>query len=388
MRNPPGSPEPRILVLFSDTGGGHRSAAEAVVEALQESHGGEFSFEMVDAFKAYAPYPLNKMPSWYPELVRWPRAWEIAFRATDGYGRSRAFTATLWPWVQNAARQLVREHPADMVLNFHPLFNAPVLHALGKRRPPFITVVTDLVSTHALWFHRRTDLCLVPTVPARNRGLMYGLPSDRIRVVGLPVKKRFCVPPGDKAELRTRLGWPVDGRVVLVVGGGEGMGPLYETAREVADLNSNCAIAIIAGRNEALRERLQRSTWEVPVFVYGFVTEMPDLMRAADLLVTKAGPGTISEALNAGLPMVLYSRLPGQEDGNVQYVVEEGAGLWAPGPQRTARAVAEMLADPARLERATRSCHRLARPQAAEQVASLAWEALRRNPYPTGSLKS
>ena len=376
MSNPPRKTQPRILVLFSDTGGGHRSASEAVVEALQERHAGEFGLEMVDAFVAYAPYPLNMMPTWYPQMMRWPRAWEMAFRATDTRGGSRAFSATLWPWVQNAARQLVREHPADMILNFHPVFNAPVIRALGKSRPPFVTVVTDLVSTHALWFHRQVDLCLVPTEPARHRGLVYGLPPERIQVVGLPVKKRFCVPPGDKAGLRRRLGWPVDLPVVLVVGGGEGMGPLYKTAREVERVNKNCALAIIAGRNEKLRLRLEKYRWTGPVFVYGFVTEMPDLMRAADLLVTKAGPGTISEALNASLPMVLYSRLPGQEDGNVRYVVEEGAGLWAPGPKRTARAVSEMLADPQRLEQAARSCRRLARPQAAEQVASLAWEML------------
>ncbi|MGA2111868.1 MAG: glycosyltransferase [Anaerolineales bacterium] len=380
MSNLPRSAQPHILVLFSDTGGGHRSAAEAVVEALQENHRGEFSFDMVDAFVAYAPYPLNLMPTWYPQMMRWPGAWEMAFRVTDSRGGSRAFSATLWPWVQNAARQLVREHPADMILNFHPVFNAPVMRALGKNRPPFITVVTDLVSTHALWFHRQVDLCLVPTEPARSRGLVCGLSSERIRVVGLPVKRRFCVPAGDKAELRRRLGWPVDIPVVLLVGGGEGMGPLYKTAREIERVNTNCALAIIAGRNEKLRLRLENSAWTIPAFVYGFVTEMPDLMRAADLLVTKAGPGTISEALNASLPMVLYSRLPGQEDGNVLYVVEEGAGLWAPGPKRTAQAVAEMLTDQQRLERAAQCCRRVARPQAAEQVASLAWQILQSDP--------
>ena len=68
----------------------------------------------------------------------------------------------------------------------------------------------------------------------------------------------------------------------------------------------------------------------IPTKIYGFVREMPEFMRAADILVTKAGPGTISEAFIAGLPMILYSRMPGQEDGNVTYVVEKGAGVWAP----------------------------------------------------------
>jgi len=367
---------PRILVLFSDTGGGHRSAAEAVVEALEDAHPGQAAMDMVDVFVAYAPYPLNRMPKWYPRLVRWPQAWELGYKASDGHSRARAITATFWPWVRNAARQLVREHPADLVINFHPLFNAPVLRALGKRRPPFITQVTDLVSTHALWYHRRTDLCLVPTEEARRRGLRFGMQADRMRVVGLPVSKRFCAPPGIKAELRRELGWTNDVPTVLLVGGGEGMGPIFSTARAIAESNRNCSIVVVAGRNARLRARLEAVPWEIPTHIYGFVNEMPAMMRAADILVTKAGPGTISEALNAGLPMVLYSRLPGQEEGNVQYVEDEGAGVWAPGPRNATQAVAHWLASPGELARYADTCRRIARPKAAVDAAEAVWQVL------------
>lgn len=373
-RNPDGPP--RILVLFSDTGGGHRSAAEAVVEVLEDAHHGEFEMDMVDVFVAYAPYPLNRMPKWYPRLVRWPRAWELGYKASDGHSRARAITATFWPWVRNAARQLVREHPADLVVNFHPLFNAPVLRALGKRRPPFITQVTDLVSTHALWYHRRADLCLVPTEEARQRGLRCGLMPERMRVVGLPVSRRFSTPPGDRAELRRQLGWNSQGVTVLVVGGGEGMGPVFATARAIAESNNNCNLVVVAGRNAKLKSRLEAVDWEIPTRIYGFVTEMPAIMRAADILVTKAGPGTISEALNAGLPMVMYSRLPGQEEGNVQYVEQEGAGVWAPGPQRAAEAVRQWLLSPEALASSAAACRRIARPQAAIDAAEAVWQVL------------
>ena len=382
MRRKPEAP-PRILVLFSDTGGGHRSAAEAVVEALEDTHSGQFEMDMVDVFIAYAPYPLNRMPKWYPRLVRWPRAWELGYKASNGHSRARAITATFWPWVRNAARQLVREHPADLVVNFHPLFNAPVLRALGKRHPPFVTQVTDLVSTHALWYHRRSELCLVPTEEARERGLRCGLAPERIRVVGLPVSRRFCAPPGDRTELRRELGWKQEGVTVLVVGGGEGMGPIFSTARAIAECKENCNLVVVAGRNAKLRARLEAVEWEVPTRVYGFVTEMPALMRAADILVTKAGPGTISEALNAGLPLVLYSRLPGQEEGNVQYVEGEGAGVWAPGPQKAAQAVARWINSPEELARTAEACRRIARPNAAVDAAEAVWQML-----PQGSMAS
>jgi 1,2-diacylglycerol 3-beta-galactosyltransferase len=98
---------------------------------------------------------------------------------------------------------------------------------------------------------------------------------------------------------------------------------------------------------------------------------MPDFMCAADVLVTKAGPGTISEALIAGLPMVLYSRLPGQEDGNISYIVSEGAGVWAPQPEQLVQALRSWLSNPGQHAQAVSACKRLARPQAARQIARI-----------------
>ena len=91
-------------------------------------------------------------------------------------------------------------------------------------------------------------------------------------------------------------------------------------------------------------------------------------MWAATLLVTKAGPSTIAEAVNAGLPMVLYDRLPGQEDGNVSYVVQNGVGEWAPGPRRAAAAVAGYLTRPERIQTASQICQRIACPDAARLI--------------------
>jgi 1,2-diacylglycerol 3-beta-galactosyltransferase len=367
--------KPKILVLFSDTGGGHRSAAQAVIEALEEKHRGGFALDMVDVFKAYAPYPLNRMPDLYPAMVKLPNLWRLGYRMLDGRRRTKVVMDSVWPWVRPAAKQLVREHPADLVLSVHPLFIAPVLRALGKHHPPFITVVTDLVSTPNYWFHRRVDICVVPTEEVRHNAMKSGLSAEQVKLLGLPVRKKF-LQPGDKMDIRRRLGWPLDRTMVLLVGGGEGMGPLYETARNIARLSPECSLCVIAGKNDKLRQRLEKAEWKIPVFIYGFVTEMPDLMKAADILVTKAGPGTISEALVSGLPMILYSRIPGQEDGNVRYVVEEGAGRWAPGAERTAKAVRRWVVHPSFKENAAAACRRIARPQAANDIADLIWEWL------------
>src|SRR3990170_87663 len=157
-------PEPRrIVVLFSDTGGGHRSAAEAIAEAIELEFPGRFQTRLVDAFRAYAPTPLNQSPAMYPEIMRRPQTWGLAYRLSNGHQRGRVITAVFWPYVRRAAQRLVQEVPADLFVSVHPLFLAPVLQALGPERPPFVAVVTDLVSTPALWYHHQLDTCCVPT---------------------------------------------------------------------------------------------------------------------------------------------------------------------------------------------------------------------------------
>jgi len=371
----------RILILFSDTGGGHRSAGEALQEALLAHHGKDAAVQMVDALKESMPYPFNRFPAWYPTMIRrGARSWGRGFRVTDGPRRSRAIVNLAWPYVRRRIKRLVREHPADVIVSLHPLLIAPILRALGSDRPPVITVVTDLVSTHAWWYHPGVDVCLVPTAQARERALRFGLSPEKVRVVGLPVAARFCGPPGDKAGLRARLGWGTGQPVVLIVGGGEGMGPVGEIAQAISASGLGCELVVVAGRNQALRERLAAARWAAPAHIYGFVTEMPDFMRAADVLVTKAGPGTISEALNASLPIILYGHLPGQEAGNVAYVTEGGAGVWAPGPQQVVEALGRWLgpqADRVALSRVGANARRLAWPNAARDGAEIIWAMAR-----------
>jgi 1,2-diacylglycerol 3-beta-galactosyltransferase len=293
----------------------------------------------------------------------------------------RAANAGLMPYVRRSVKKLVAQRPCEMIVSVHPLVNDAVLRASSANRPYFVTVVTDMVTTHALWYSRRVDLCLVATEEAYRRALKAGLRPSQVQVVGLPVAERFCAPPGDRNALRQRFGWPVGRKAILLVGGGEGMGPLERTAHAIAYACPSAALVVIAGRNKALKQRLEATRWPIPTFIYGFVHEMPDFMRAVDVLVTKAGPGTINEALIAGLPMILYSRLPGQEDGNVTYVVTEGAGVWAPRPGQISAALKNWFDHPEEYAQAVAACQRLARPQAARQIARILADKLSTNPH-------
>jgi 1,2-diacylglycerol 3-beta-galactosyltransferase len=365
------SKRPHILFLFSDTGGGHRSATEAIIEALQLEYDNQVTTQMVDIFLDIAPRPLNYLPKWYPYMVRFPEVWGFNYRISNSSRRAKLIVESTYPYVRRSLRKVINQYPSDMIVSLHPLANDPFLHALGKHHPPFITVVTDLVTTHALWYHKGVDLCVVPTEAAYQRALLSGLKTEQVNVIGLPVADRFCQPIGDKNALRQQLGWPQERPVVLLVGGGEGMGPLEKTALAIAEANLPITLVIIAGRNVELKQRLEVRQWPMKTLVYGFVHEMPDFMRAADILVTKAGPSTITEALNAGLPMILYSRLPGQEDGNVDYVISEGVGVWAPKTSYIVSALQAWITHPRQLELAAEACCQAARPEAAREIAHI-----------------
>ncbi len=368
--------KPHIVFYFSDTGGGHRSAAEAIIEALQNEYGDAFTCEMVDFFKQYAPPPFKKMQDIYPELVKAPRLWQASFVATDGRPQARVITASLWPVARTAARKLVRDHPADLIVSVHAIATTFALRAWGRERPPFYTVVTDMVTTHALWFDARSDHIFVPTETARQRAIAYHMPAEKLEVVGMPIAERYCAPAGNKRALRKKLGWPQDKPVVLMVGGGDGVGPLGKVARAVNDSGLNVSLAIVCGRNEKLKTKLEKQPWENPAFIYGFTREMPDFMRAADYIVTKAGPGTIAEALNAHLPVILYSKIPGQEDGNVIFVETEGAGVWAPKPIQVVRALTRWITNPKEREKVIENARRVARPDASHRIARTLGERL------------
>jgi 1,2-diacylglycerol 3-beta-galactosyltransferase len=369
--------QPSILFLFSDTGGGHRSAAEAIIEAIQLEFPGQFDTRMVDIFRQYAPLPLNYAPDIYPHLSRYPKMWRLGYEVSDGTRRIRAFYDVMWPYLRRAVHQLLKENPVDLIVSVHQLVNIPLLRSRLSNNIRFVTVVTDLVSTHSAWYHTGADLVIVPTIPAKEKALKSGLPTEKIMVIGQPIAQKFVNQTQNKIELRDRFGWDKDLLTVLLVGGGEGMGNLERHAMAINHSNLPIQLIIVAGRNQPLKTKLENQKWNMPTRIFAFVKEMPEFMQASDILITKAGPGTISEAFIAGLPLILYSKMPGQEDGNVGYVTNQGAGIWAPNPDQLVECLINWINHPEELKMVALRSTQLAKPNASRDIAKALEKQLR-----------
>jgi len=359
----------RILFLISDTGGGHRAAANAIIEGLEQLYPGQLETSVVD-FLRYAPPPLRYSPEIYSRMQRAKGAWwRFSFTATNGPRRTRAVSELSFPYLRRSMKQLLAEHPADLIVSVHPVSTAVFPRAVRGDRTPFVTVVTDMVSVHAFWYSPVADLTIVPTEQARNRGIRFGLPADKMRVIGQPVSPGFATASGHKDRLREEFGWELDRPLVLLVGGGDGMGPIRRVARAINEAELPISLAVVCGHNEDVLRDLNRLSWKIPHHLYGFTTEMARFMRAADVLITKAGPGSISEGFICGLPIVMYAYLPGQEEGNIDYVLDGQAGFWAPTADAVVEAVRTLADDPAARWQMAEASLRLARPNAATDIA-------------------
>ncbi|MDR2895575.1 MAG: glycosyltransferase [Propionibacteriaceae bacterium] len=358
----------RILFLFSDTGGGHRAATNAIIEGLELGHPGEFDCTMVDFLKYYSPRPWSFAPEIYQPLSHASAVWKMSYEAANSSSRSKAANRLAYPMLKKGARRMLAEHPADMVVSVHPMANWVLPRAMRHHPVPFVTVVTDMVSTHAFWYSNLADLIIVPTPEARNRGIRLGINPARFQVIGQPVSPIFGELTASKSELRQELGWDQKATVVLLVGGGDGMGPMRRVAKAINKAELPVTLVVVCGRNKDLRQELEAVDWRIPHQLLGFTDEMPRLMKASDIFLTKAGPGSISEAFISGLPIIMYACLPGQEEGNVDYVLDGQAGLWAPDRRAVVDALSYLIDDPIARVGMTAASKGLARPDAARQI--------------------
>jgi len=366
----------RILLLMADTGGGHRSCAEAVLESLRRRNIKDCQFEMVDILGGYAPFPINKLDALYPPMVRFSQVtWEPGYRLTNTPERSRLLMRTAWPLAQKTAREVLVSHPADLIVSFHPLYNYAMLWAKEKEKndTPMATVVTDMASIHAMWCAPGMVRYMVPTEQAARLASGYGVSRDKIDITGLPISRRFAELAGrPKPDVRRNLDLDPDLPTVLLMGGGQGLGRIYPIARALAATKLDFQLVIVAGRNPTLKLQLQLANWKIPVRIFGFTREIPVLMAASDILVSKAGPSTVAESLAMGLPMIVSGYIPGQEDGNVKVVVRGKAGVYAPKPKLIAQMLREWLALGSNaLTEYSESARKLGRPYAADRVADI-----------------
>jgi 1,2-diacylglycerol 3-beta-galactosyltransferase len=366
----------RVLFLISDTGGGHRSAAQAIGAALDEVHG-PVTFEYrIDDVAAHCAFPLTQLGIAYSAALRFaPPLYGALYHVTNGRRRFRSVVRFCEPLYRERLCNLFLEYMPDVIVSVHPLLNHAALRARSDARlhAPIITVITDLGRVHEGWLIPEADAVVVPAREVYERARERGVPEERLRLLGHPIHPKFEEVHASKVELRKSLGLPADKTIALLMAGGEGGGKLLPTTLALAKSKLPLHLVVVTGRNAALRQKLTElaPALPAPMTVLGYSHDVPALMRAADLLVTKAGPGTLAEASVAKVPVVVYDYIPGQERGNLDYVRTNGIGVVALTTADVVRSVERIVQNQERLAAMRRRQADIAPRGSARRIARL-----------------
>ncbi len=371
----------QILILTGDAGLGHRSAAEAVKKALEEKYGAHCEVT-IDNPLNYPTVPdiIRKSQSDYDEIVKkLPDLYKLGYTVSDSTLPVSLMEAAFIVAMFEVIRDTIKKVRPDLVITTYPVFQAPIHAALvlKKKAIPSITVITDLTKVHHVWFNKAATRVTAPTEAVQQQALKAGLSPNQIAITGIPVNPRIMkLKQRDKPGLREPLGWKRDLTSLLVVGSPR-IETLTDTVKTIDHSGHDLQMALVAGGNDALYDSFQQEEWHHPVHIYNFVDNMPELMRAADLILCKAGGLIVTESLASGLPLLLVHALPGQEIGNVNYVVENKAGCLCQTPEKILETLYHWLDnDHAMLEEIASNAASLIPVDAAFTIADLGWELL------------
>jgi len=364
----------RIAVIHASAGHGHARAAEAIREGLIASGVPEEQILLLDA--------LDETPAWFRALYtsvyyysvkHTPQAWGAVYKLFDLPFVYRSLARPLRRLVNGGVakglvRRMIQEKP-DAILFTH--FLAPEVLGRAKERGQLssflVTVVTDFLP-HSFWVNPGTDHYWVMSGEGKENLRERGIPEERITAAGIPIALRFR-PQGKKKELRRKEGLAEGLFTILITSGSFGLGPAAEVLDCLGEFGNQIQVMVVCGRNQNQYRFLEGKRYPFPTRLYGFISHMDTLMEASDLIIAKPGGATTAESLAKGLPMVVLKPIPGQETGNARLLKERNASFFLGKPSDIRIIVKGILDYPIVLEEKRRSIERIAKPDAALELA-------------------
>ena len=363
----------KIILISVSAGAGHVRAAQAL-EAAATRLGQHVTAVHIDAMELVPKLFRSVYAESYIKLINMaPALWSWLYRSTDRPKAADRITKIRQSIERLNTRRLIaklRELDADAIICTHFL-PAQLLSRLirrGEWKRPVWVQVTDY-DVHALWVHDHLNGYFAADDEIGWRMAERGIDPATVHVTGIPIHPVFAE-TRDRATCAAELGLDPKRPTVLLMSGGHGVGDLTALAERLLSLPGDQQLITLAGRNAKLLDRLQKLALAHPgrLLPLGFTSTIERVMACADLAVSKPGGLTTAECLAVGLPMIVVSPIPGQEERNMHYLLEGGAAWQACDAAALAYRVQRLLGEPAKLQQMTANARRLGRPNAAREV--------------------
>jgi processive 1,2-diacylglycerol beta-glucosyltransferase len=365
-----------LLFLYMVPGTGHQHAAEAIMEAASHMDPSKICVGVDSGSQAFPL--LGKMINrlYMQMLKRAPFIWEYLYDNPDVEEATRDARDLVILLGSRKMKAMLKKHKPVVVVctQAAPAMAMAVEIRSGRLRVPHVGVFTDF-GVHTYWLQPEIDLYLVGHEDVKQEMIRRGIDASRIHVTGIPIRTKFGETTA-AATARQRLKLHPTKRTLLLMGGGHGLGPMPDIVHSLKTLPFPFQAMIVCGRNRSVYRKVMKAVDGSPDFhVHGFVKDTALLMSAADLLITKPGGLTCSEALAKQLPLVLTTPIPGQEERNVRFLTKHNAARLAQTPEDLLHIVMDLLRHPKKIEAMRQRARALGKPHAAWEAARLIFDA-------------
>lgn len=320
----------KILLFHSKTAGGHYKSAQALAEELKALDKNQ-EIVIKDALEeTNVGLKVNPSISYRILTGKLLPLYNILYFLTNtglGVKILRLFIKLSWG---KQFKRLIEEENPDFILSTHHFISPSTIYKLQKKYP-FITVVTDFIKPHRIWFDKKIDVIIVPNKKTQEYAKkIINDNKKQIIVLGFPIARAF------KASLNNKLS-----NTIMVVGGGSGTGRLEEQVNVLQKEFPDKKLIVICGFNHGLFNKLSQIKNE-QLRVYQFVENLHALMRESDIIISKAGPGTIMEAASLRKPLIITDWIGLQEKDNVNFVVDNKLGIFCPNLRQLPKSIQDM----------------------------------------------
>ncbi|RDY25157.1 glycosyl transferase [Romboutsia weinsteinii] len=397
----------KVLIMSASTGGGHNRAARAIKEELVNKtiDGTPIECEIIDSLKLVNS-TMDKIISqgYEKSAIYTPKAYGSVYRLSETTLLSRnEFKGNLvTSFMAKKFKKLLNERKPDLIIGTHP-FPMIALSTIKKTSdsysyisthhlsesfhkysnaidvPPMISVLTDY-TTHSTWIQNELDYYIVGHEYVKELLVYDDVDSNKIKAFGIPVEKSF-LSHRDRATVLSEFGLSPDKLTVLLMGGSFGAGNIKETLDELLDIDRDFQVLVITGRNETLREKIEKKLAsncyiDKKVCILGYTNKMNDILASVDVLVTKPGGLTTTEALLKDLPMIVPYYIPGQEEENLDFLCNCGAALRTTKKYTLTVLLKVLIDDPSRLDMLKKNIKSIRKFNSSLNIANLVVDVL------------